>query len=518
MIIAPCHWDGYKDNKNKCSLVEGAKIAYSLQKNNHSLKIYAGNKYSINYSDFKNKKIQFLYSLKELMCSEPYKTVLEMKFKTIVIVGFIIFENNDDYWRINGPHKQEYEQFKFLAEYLSQTYPNTEFIISNWESDCVLESVDNKELCANNIAKLISVRYKAAQPFKNVKIALEVNRFYNNGFCSTNYIIPKTDYDMISYSCYQTLWQSSEMLEKGIKYIRNFLKPGTELYIGEFGFPTNKWEEKKVMSFLHNSVDTFKKNNIRLAFYWNMYNNERNKDLTFNGFGLIGIDGRKTYVCKTLFPQSTIIMVRHGYSLSNKWKDINKKNHIDTKTANLYNLYDSELSYEGIKTIINNRNFFWNNILKISNERPIRVFVSPLKRSIQTCLLSLNDKVKNIKVTITPFITEKGNSRENYGMRLESIKEYPFLREYMEKGLEVEFLHFDVKQSWWKIPVKDRITYFFKYMKQRRYEWNCIECIVCFSHWGFIKEITNGIQLNNFGVSRYCTINSISPYTTSGWS
>ena len=137
--IGLCHWDGYETLTEKCSLSRGAEIV----KNTFGLpliKIYAGNKYNKVYNDFNQMKTNNIKTLKNLIESSPYKTVLDMNFKTVVIVGFSINENkDDDYWRIKGVDENEIEQFTELSEYLAHSYPKTEFIISNWESDCVLD-------------------------------------------------------------------------------------------------------------------------------------------------------------------------------------------------------------------------------------------------------------------------------------------------------------------------------------------------------------------------------------------
>lgn len=209
---------------------------------------------------------------------------------------------------------------------------------------------------------------------------------------------------------------------------------------------------------------------------------------------------------------STIFMVRHGYSLANRWKDEHNSNYINTETSELYNLRDAELSYEGIKTILKTRDKFWFNVINTAKKRPIRIFVSPLKRTIQTCLLSLQNNIlpdilHTIKITITPFLTETGNSKENQGMLLDALKVYPPLLELQSIVKELDFLHFEQNKIWWTTPVEKNINSFFKYMRQRRYKWNNKECIVCFTHYGFIKRVTDKYSLSNFGTGHYVVKN-----------
>lgn len=503
--IGICHWDGYETLNKKCELVKGSKITkeeFGLT----TIKIYAGNKYSDTYDDL--KQVNNINSLKDLLTSEPYTKVFKMGFKCIVIVAFSINNSrNDDYWRENGPDNNEYSQFKEVSEYLN-TYTNTEFILSNWESDCVIESYSSnnkRKIIADNIKKLINVRYKSVLD-TNVKVALEVNRFYSDKIGSIEYIIPNVNCHMISYSCYQTLWDSNEKLINGIKHIKKYMKPGVELYIGEFGYSINNMKKDSVLKSLKDSIETFNKHNIRLAFYWNLYCNEKKNDNSFNGFGLIDIEGNKTYVCKTLF-NSQVYFIRHGISLANEWKHTNKKDYINLNTALFHNLYDADLSHEGIKLIRNKRNELWTEVLR--HNKTIRIFISPLKRSINTFLETIKDNnylstsfLKNIKVSITPLITEIGDSKENFGSSLESLKVYPPLLELKNIVKEINFIHFPKNNiKWWGVSKNDFLNkknVFLDYLSNRTKN----ECIICFTHWGFTNYCFN-VSLSNFGKGNY---------------
>lgn len=313
MLIAPCHWDGYENPYTKCSLVVGAKKAYEFQKDRakKAIKIYIGNKSDV-YRDVNDLRplthtIPSIKAttIKNLITTPPYQEVLNMGFNTIVLVAFCL-QNGDDYWRNTGPYQYEYDQFKELALYLGDTYPYIEFILSNWESDCVLEGSSDKKLVADNLVKLINIRNSAVQDLKkegrsfNVKIALEVNRLYETGESATSYIIPRVKCDMISYSCYQTLFMGGEILDRAIKYIKSKMGAGMELYIGEFGFPLNTYKGD-IARHLKEGIETFFNNNIRLAFYWNLYCNEKNADGSFNGFGLITPEGAYSPIVSKLF-------------------------------------------------------------------------------------------------------------------------------------------------------------------------------------------------------------------------
>lgn len=496
--IGLCHWDGYETSELKCSLVKGADII----KNNFGLsliKIYAGNKYNKVYNDFREINT-CINTLKNLIESKPYKTVLDMNFKTVVIVGFSINENkDDDYWRVKGISEYEKYQFSELSEYLATTYPHTEFIISNWESDCVLDSIESvvyKNMCADNIVDLINSRAIACKDKSNVKIALEVNRYYEHTDSSISYLLPRVECDMISYSCYQMLY-NIDNLYNNITRIKSLMKPNMELYIGEFGFPINNDRKEKVVKCVKSSIEVFVKHRIRLAFYWNLYCNEKRPDGTFNGFGIITPNGKISYVYRELFERRACVLVRHGISLANIWKHNNNTEYIDKENSELYNLVDSDLSYQGIKAIRDKREEFFQHIF-INNTKHITIYISPMKRAIRTfceSISGLNKKYfSNINVIITPVISEYGTELSNKYSSLEAIKLFPEVEEIKSIVKTVTFSDYvnwkPIKKGYYDHQIN-------KYIIPKKNE-----TVIFFCHWGVIKHIT-GVNATNFGIDSF---------------
>jgi len=497
--IGLCHWDGYETPDKKCSLVKGSEIV----KNRFGLsliKIYAGNKYNNVYNDFNEMKTSNINTLKNLIESSPYKNVLDMDFKTVVIVGFSINKNkDDDYWRVKGVDKSEIDQFAELSEYLADTYPKTEFIISNWESDCVLDSIKSvvyKKFCADNIVDLINKRVEACKDQSNVKIALEVNMYYEDIDSSISYVLPKVECDMISYSCYQMLYNPTN-LYNNITRIKSLMKPNMELYIGEFGYPINNDRKEKVLKCMKDSIEVFVKHRIRLAFYWNLYCNEKRTDGTFNGFGIITPFGKISYVYTELFERKACVLVRHGISLANVWKHKNNTEYIHKKDAELHNLVDSDLSYQGIKAIREKREEFWEHVFK-NNTKNITVYVSPMKRAIRTFYESISSLDKkyftNINVIITPTISEYGQEVSNKYSSLETIKLFPEIEEIKSIVNDVKFLDY-VKWSHIKKGQYDNKINQYIIPKKN-------ETVVFFCHWGVINHIT-GVNVKNFGIDSF---------------
>ena len=497
--IGICHWDGYETPDKKGELVKGAKIVqdtFGLS----TIKIYAGNKYTTTYNDMKS--FANIKTLKDLLETAPYKNVLSMGFKTIVIVMYSLNnEMNDDYWRIKGVNDDETVQFSEVSKYLNTTYHDTEFILSNWESDCVINSapdIFHKKLYADNIVSLINARYETARNYDNVKIALEVNFYYDDIENSITYIIPKVNCDMISYSCYQML-QKPDKLDLTILTIKSFMKPNTELYIGEFGFAIKNHDEYIISEHIKNAINVFTKHNIRLVYYWSLYCNEKLQDGSFNGFGLIDTHGKMTYVKNYLFNNKTYLFIaRHGISLANVWKKNKSTEYINTETGLKHNLIDSDLSYDGIQHIKKNGKHFWDTIFS-KKSKHVKIYLSPLKRSIRTCLLSMKrvdlSLFKNVNIVITPVVSEYGDSKENKYMSQESFQMYP---EYIELSHIVNNINFYLYSEWSSITAGKYDNEFKNYICKNTPNTS----IVCITHWGVINRYFK-CNLRNFGVDNY---------------
>lgn len=498
--IGFCCWDGYETENKKCSLVTGTRIIKEKM-NSDTIKIYAGNKCSKCYRDFEDVKPT---TLKELFQSTPYTQVFDLNFNVIIIVAFSINRKGDDYWRTEPP--TEFTQFREASEFLSKKYPNTLFILSNWESDCVLDiySGSNHKDVSEHLISLINQREKATEGFPNVQIALEVNRFYDNRNSSIDCILPFVQCKFVSYSCYQTLFHSVKSLSDGIDKIRK-TRPDMVLYIGEFGFPTCRMEKNAVLARLRGSINLFHDKQIPWAFYWNLYNNEPVKD-GYNGYGLITPKGECTYVHEELMRQTSVFLVRHGQSLHNQAESIGLK----------YDKPNPELSENGKQAIQKVSSKFWIAVNKVAGKRQIRILVSPLRRAIQTCLLSLEknmEMTRNVKIIITPYVTETGHNIVNKGELLEDLQRYPPLMK-LQNLFPVRFEHIKHGKPWWNKYKPDKL---FKYLRQRRYEWNNEECIVCFSHYNFILEISQK-SLGNFGDSCFAVFNKGTHcYSSKNW-
>lgn len=490
--IGICHWDGFVSPNTKCSLIEGARESKKLGMKN--IKIYCGNKVETTYSDLQN----ILYpttTLRDILKHSSYTQLFNLGFEVVVIVMFSINKNrDDDYWRRSFPTHDE-SQFTEAFRYLS-TFTNTTFIISNWESDHVYNAATNKEEISKSLINLINIRKKVCN-VSNVKIALELNEV-KAGECVLNNVLPYVNCDMVSYSCY-TSQENPEVFSYAINKIRRKMKPNMSLFIGEFGFPVNRMRSDKVHFLYENLLQLFGEKRIKLAFYWNLYDNEKNSDGTFSGFGLITPYGKPNFMAYKIFNKRNVIYVRHGYSMANKWKNKNNTNHIDKNAAKQHNLYNPYLCDEGISDIIKTRDEFWNFIKSSSPDLPIKIFCSPLRRTLHTLLVCLqNNPMPNTSVYISPLLAEIGDSCENkdvlYDVRLE-----PILTDISRLVHDVHFIH-GCKKRYSKVTKHgSKVEYaqeFSRYIQTEKTLNGC--CLICFSHFETIKTIT-GQCLNNFG-------------------
>jgi hypothetical protein len=188
--------------------------------------------------------------------------------------------------------KQEY---KDLANYLGQNFPNKKFIITNWESDndiyCGTAYGFNpsRNQCdyRNSIEafkKFISVRTEAIkesnQPnvFSGVEFNI-VNYLKDNNLPSTLYdVIPYVPADYYLYSSYESinnLYKDNgiNLLNSDISKIKQVLsnsgKNQNNLIIGEYGFGSGDREQNK--NLLSKATETFLNDgSIQYAIIWNL--------------------------------------------------------------------------------------------------------------------------------------------------------------------------------------------------------------------------------------------------------
>lgn len=251
-----------------------------------------------------------VHSLTEQARDNPvYRQLFDMPFACYAMWTHTFFEAG---WR-NGLSDEEraavYKECYEFASYLLKTYSGTHktFFLGHWEGDWLLRPSHKLELDVPDRALAgmidwLNVRQKAVDDAKRrtphhdvqvfnyaevnlVKIGMQGSR------CLTTDVLPKTNVDFVSYSCYDTEHNVAD-LKAALDFIESKLPakagiPGKRVFIGEYGFPafrfTPEQQDTKSRAVMRVGLDW----GCPLILYWEMYNNEVDDDGKQRGFWMI---------------------------------------------------------------------------------------------------------------------------------------------------------------------------------------------------------------------------------------
>lgn len=244
--------------------------------------------------------------LSDLIQAEPYKKVLSMGFKTVVLTTYT-FANDDRVagFAAHGNAQAEEDEFYNLATYLLRTYADTgmTFILKNWEGDWIglQGSRDTTQNISSNMANdmvtwlrarqlgVTRARQDAGNPSGvNVFNAVEVNRvldYAQKGLNRViNAVVPFVGADMVTYSSYDSTLAGTDpnsmqaAMTQALNTIYQFapdpLKLGSKrVLISEYGLYEN--ERKGETIWRANTVlKTAQAAGLAGAFMWNVFDNE----------------------------------------------------------------------------------------------------------------------------------------------------------------------------------------------------------------------------------------------------
>lgn len=243
--------------------------------------------------------------ISDLVQAEPYKKVLDMGFKTIVMTTYT-FANSDHVagFAANGNAQAEEDEFYNLATYLFRTYANTgkTFILKNWEGDWIgLPGHDTSQNLTDSMAKdmitwlsarqrgVTRARRDAGNPAGvNVFNAVEVNRvldYAQNGMNRViNAVVPAVGADMVTYSSYDSTLAGTDpnsmqaAVTQALNTI-NRLAPdplglgSKRMLISEYGLYENKRESEATWR-TKTILETAQAAGLAGAFMWNVFDNE----------------------------------------------------------------------------------------------------------------------------------------------------------------------------------------------------------------------------------------------------
>ncbi len=276
-------------------------------------------------------------SLQDLVENEPsFRKVIDMDF-TYYMFWAYGSENFTD-GLTDEEAEQEYKAIYDLTTYLLKQYNNTgkTFYIGHWEGDWHLvndpESMwayDRKDVPTERIQGMtdwLNIRQKAVDDAKAKSNFTNVEVYHYTEVCLipyndesypriTNKILPYTNVDYVSYSCYDATKHAfthddvKEKLGAALDYIELNLKPkpeikGKRVWIGEYGYPVGRGEDADPKT--SEQQDSRSRNVIQYAMewgcpfilYWEIYNNEI-KDGKQNGFWMIDDSGAKQPIYNT---------------------------------------------------------------------------------------------------------------------------------------------------------------------------------------------------------------------------
>ena len=129
-----------------------------------------------------------------------------------------------------------------------------------------------------------------------------------------NRVLPFTNLDLVSYSCYDTCLKPAEggdgeLLRNAVRYIKKMM-PDSEpfgndnVFIGEYGVPENEYTLEQIKAVMKNTVKVGIEEKCPYIIYWQLYCNEFKKpdsksptksNDAMRGFWLVRPDGTKSW-------------------------------------------------------------------------------------------------------------------------------------------------------------------------------------------------------------------------------
>jgi hypothetical protein len=311
-----CNWSSLYKFTYKNLLEEGAIVINNNFKCFNTIKIYLGKRSQMIYGFEEDVSGKSLLEIAKLPHYE--KIFSSPNFSTVIIFCHSTHHKKSNYWNTiftDEDRKREIDEFNKLSMHLRR-FLSKIFILQNWESDNyrhkskdatqrMIEWVTARQEGVDIFRKSnVYIKYDMVQPFcDNVFHGFEINRVKDNNSCIYE-VVPHIRVDLISYSCYETQQNKDEFeyainiilskINRNRKYTKGGVPPCLDifqspLYIGEFGLSNSHYQDSVVIHTLNNIYEIASKYHFPYINFWNLYNNEENRD-----FGLINKDGQFT--------------------------------------------------------------------------------------------------------------------------------------------------------------------------------------------------------------------------------
>lgn len=236
------------------------------------------------------------------------------------------FSVGESRWRdgfSRAEKEAEYREIYDLARYLLLTYSGSSktFYLGHWEGDGLLRGTVAPEndarvtaTAVQGMADWLNTRQRAVDDAKRdtPHRAVEVWNYTEVNHVKlamlgrpalVNEVLPKTNVDLVSYSCYDTEAQP-ELLKCALSYIESKLpaKPGFKgrrVFIGEYGFPAERYSPDEQDRLSRGVMRAGIEWGCPLILYWELYNNEVGLGGKQRGFWLIDDKGSRQPVYET---------------------------------------------------------------------------------------------------------------------------------------------------------------------------------------------------------------------------
>jgi hypothetical protein len=303
-------------------LVETAEAILAMGSN--TLKFRLSKDYATGPAANVRQPLPEVRCLRDPVEKEPaHRRVLELPFAHYLIW---VYPFAPGWWKDGYPQDvseaQSVEVYD-LACHLLRTYSGTgkSFYLGHWEGDWHLrDGYDTgtdegiTPVRIQGMADWLNARQKAIDdarrdtPHTGVHVwnYAEVNlvRLAMQGRRTvTNDVLPKANVDFVSYSSYDTQ-ADPKTLTAALDYIESKLPPkpgiaGRRVFIGEYGFPAVSYSPAEQERLSRQVMRTALAWGCPFALYWEMYNNEVDKDGRQRGFWLIDDKGVRQPVYET---------------------------------------------------------------------------------------------------------------------------------------------------------------------------------------------------------------------------
>lgn len=256
-------------------------------------------------TDYINQAWSATHTTLAQLAADPAFAALwsDSQFVNYLLGTFAFADGQTNQWRINGTPPSYLasveQEFKDLGSYLLANFTGKNFYLQNWEGDWQL--MDNT-IPATFVPKSITEAMRAwfrarmagvraardANPgsASTIKCVIEVNRSFDPNRRVVRDVLPYIDVDAVSISAYECINPAlttgnmtaacvsiDALLRQEYALIQQ-AKPGVEVYVGEYGWPSNEtpgwWDFGQAIQQVMTTGNAL---GMTFACYWEVFDN-----------------------------------------------------------------------------------------------------------------------------------------------------------------------------------------------------------------------------------------------------